>query len=203
MFSLFLAMCAFSFAMSISPGPVNLVIISSGINFGFKKTIPFVSGATMGFTLLLLFIGLWFNQFLTRYPIFLRYLTILGAVFIVYMGYKVASSHSSIATESKRGKVPRFFEGFLMQWLNPKAWIACVAGVALFSREDNVMQFLYFVLCYFTICYASLAFWGATAQRATVFLNTKNRMRAFNIIMGSLLVITALYLTSSQFLFGH
>lgn len=68
--NLFFAMFFFSLAMSISPGPVNMVIVSSGINYGIKRTMPYVSGATIGFTLLLLFIGLGFFQVINAFPFF-------------------------------------------------------------------------------------------------------------------------------------
>lgn len=69
--SLLFAMFSFSLAMSISPGPVNMIILSSGVNYGAKRTIRYVSGATIGFTLLLLFVGLVFEQFIRAYPFLL------------------------------------------------------------------------------------------------------------------------------------
>lgn len=92
MLSLILAMCSFSLAMSITPGPVNMVILSSGINYGVKRTIPYVSGATIGFTLLLLFIGLGIFEFIKAYPFFLKYLAVGGSLYIIYTGYNIASS---------------------------------------------------------------------------------------------------------------
>ena len=71
--TLLLAMFSFSLVMSITPGPVNMIILSSGISYGVKRTIPYVSGATVGFTLLFLFIGLGFSQFINAFPFFLTY----------------------------------------------------------------------------------------------------------------------------------
>jgi threonine/homoserine/homoserine lactone efflux protein len=79
--TLLLAMFLFSLVMSISPGPVNMIILSSGISYGIKRTIPYVSGATFGFTLLLLFIGFGFSQFIKAYPFFLSYLAIVGSLY--------------------------------------------------------------------------------------------------------------------------
>ena len=90
--TLLLAMFSFSLVMSITPGPVNMIILSSSISYGLKKTIPYVSGATVGFILLLLFIGLGFSRFVNTYPSFLTYLAIIGSLYIIYMGYKIASS---------------------------------------------------------------------------------------------------------------
>ena len=197
--TLFIAMCTFSLAMSISPGPVNMVIVSSGINHGLKKTMPFVSGATIGFTMLLAFIGFGFIQVLVLFPLFLKYLTVIGASFIIYLGIKVAKSGGTISV-SEEMKLATFWEGFALQWLNPKAWIACVSGVSLFSSVNNNAIFSTFALCYFFICYASLIFWAILGDKATVFLNNSNRLRIFNLSMGSLLICTAFYLGYSQLL---
>lgn len=192
MMSLLFAMFAFSLAMSISPGPVNMIILSSGVNYGVKRTIPYVSGATVGFTLLLLFIGLGFFQFIKAYPSFLTYLAIAGSLYIIYMGYKIASAKPDI--EVKKADVPKFYQGFLLQWINPKAWIACVSGVSIFSSADSYDQFLIFSGIYFIVCYLSLAVWAILGDKVSLLLNSHIRLRFFNIAMGLLLIVTAAYL---------
>lgn len=187
-----LAMLSFSLAMSISPGPVNMIVLSSGINYGARKTIPYVSGATIGFTLLLLFIGFGFIQFIQAYPFFLTYLAVGGALFLSYMGYKIAMSKPEI--EVKKVDVPTFYEGFLLQWLNPKAWIACVSGVSIFSSIESYGPFLTFSVVYFFVCYASLAAWAILGDRVSLLLNSNFRLRLFNVSMGLLLIFTAFYL---------
>ncbi|WP_024953976.1 LysE family translocator [Sulfurospirillum arcachonense] len=184
-----LAMFSFSLAMSITPGPVNMMIISSGVNHGFKTTVPFISGATIGFTLLLILIGFGLMNIVNHYPSLLSTMEILGALFIIYMGYKIATSRADITVKNQEKKVPKFYEGFLLQWLNPKAWIACVSGVSMFVSSDTA--FLSFVLIYFSVCYASLSFWGVLGQKATMFFNTPIRLKFFNITMGAILIISA------------
>ena len=195
--SLLIAMISFSLAMSISPGPVNMVIVSSGASYGIRKTFSFVSGATIGFTLLLLFIGLGFYRIIDLYPFFLKYLAVAGSLFIIYMGYLLASSTSEL--DIKKEKLPTFMQGFLLQWLNPKAWIACVAGVSLFSVPNDNGVFLSFSLVYFIVCYLALFSWSVLGDKVTIFLNSKFRLRVFNILMGVLLIITACFLLYSQF----
>jgi len=194
--SLLIAMFSFSLAMSISPGPVNMVIVSSGASYGIRKTFSFVSGATIGFTLLLLFIGLGFFKIINIYPDFLKYLAILGSMFIIYMGYLIATSKPELNIEKQTQ--PTFIQGFLMQWLNPKAWMACVSGVTLFSVPNNNYVFLTFSLIYFFVCYLSLFSWSVLGDKVTIILNTERRIRVFNILMGGLLLVTACYLLYVQ-----
>ncbi|TQV84978.1 LysE family translocator [Aliikangiella coralliicola] len=194
--SLLIAMAAFSLAMSISPGPVNMIIISSGVNNGFRRTMPFVSGATIGFTLLLLFIGFGLYQVVTNYPAFLKYLAVAGSAFIIYIGYKIASSLPDLKVSEQN--VPKFYEGFLLQWMNPKAWIACVSGVSLFSAPDTHLTLITFVTVYFIVCYASLAVWAILGDRVSIVLNSELRLRIFNIAMGTMLIGTSIYLLYLQ-----
>jgi len=195
--SLLIAMFSFSLAMSISPGPVNMVIVSSGASYGVRKTFSFVSGGTIGFTSLLLFIGLGFNNVIDWYPSFLKYLAIAGSLFIVYMGYLIASSKPELVI--KEQKVPTFMQGFLLQWLNPKAWIASVAGVSLFSAPNNNQVFLTFALIYFLVCYLSLFSWSVLGDKVTIFLNSQLRLKLFNLFMGGVLIVTAGFLLYSQY----
>lgn len=188
-FTTLVAMFSLSLAMSITPGPVNMMIISSGVNHGFKKTLPFISGATIGFTLLLILIGFGLMNILNHYPSLLSIMEILGASFIMYMGYKIATSRADITVKNQEKKMLKFYEGFLLQWLNPKAWIACVSGVSMFVSSDSTL--LVFVLIYFIVCYASLSFWGVLGQKATIFLNTPIKLKFFNITMGAILIISA------------
>jgi threonine/homoserine/homoserine lactone efflux protein len=195
--STLLAMFSFSLAMSITPGPVNMIILSSGINYGFKKTMPYAAGANIGFILLLLAVGLVFEQFILAYPIFLNYLAISGSLYIIYMGYKIATSDPKI--EIKDINIPKFHQGFLLQWLNPKAWIAAVSGVSIFASAHSYGPLLIFTTIYFFVCYASLLIWAFAGYKVSVLLKNPSRLRIFNIAMGLLLIITAIYLGYSHF----
>ena len=183
--------------MSISPGPVNMVIVASGANHGFWRTFPFVSGATIGFTLLLIFVGFWFLRVIESYPVFLEYLGITGAAFIIYVGYKIASSHPELVVE--KGNIPSFMQGFLLQWLNPKAWIACASGAALFSNPQTHAPMITFMGIYFVVCYLSLAAWAVLGNRVAILLNSTLRIRFFNLAMGAMLIATACYMLYLQF----
>ncbi|WP_424686377.1 MAG: LysE family translocator [Halarcobacter ebronensis] len=190
--SLFLAMCTFSLVMSITPGPVNIVIVNSGINNGFKKTFAFISGATIGFTLLLVLIGLGLNTVLEKKSLFFSSLTFLSSLFIIYLGYKIINSTGNIGINNKEKKTPYFYEGFLMQWLNPKAWIASMSGVSLFSSSDFILYS--FIFIYFFICYLSLMFWGYIGEKISYLLKIEKHLKLLNFIMGSLLIVLAVYL---------
>jgi threonine/homoserine/homoserine lactone efflux protein len=114
------------------------------------------------------------------------------------MGYSLASSRSEL--DIKKEKLPTFIQGFLLQWLNPKAWVACVAGVSLFSEPNDNAVFLTFSFVYFVVCYLALFSWSVLGDKVTIFLNSQFRLKAFNLLMGGLLIVTACFLLYSQFI---
>jgi threonine/homoserine/homoserine lactone efflux protein len=195
--SLIFAMIMFSLAMSISPGPVNMVVLSSGIQYGYRKTFPYVSGATIGFTLLLIAVALGFAEFVITNSLLMNILTVCGSLFIIYMGYGVMTSVDKI--EGKKGICPRFYQGFLLQLLNPKAWIACVAGVSLFSNANDATQLPLFVFIYFIVCYISLFIWGLLGEKVSVFFNNQRNIIIFNKVMGVALILTSIVMLLERF----
>lgn len=190
--SLIIAMGLFSLSMSISPGPVNMLTLSTGVNHGFRKAIPFVTGATAGFTLLLLLVGLGVTNIASENTEFLRVLAVIGNGYIIYLGYCVATASSSIEVESK--SLPGWWQGALLQWLNPKAWTACLAGVSLFNLADSVPMLLVFVGLYFVICYFSISTWALVGARMQNLLSSRVKVRLFNLLMGTMLILVAFYL---------
>ncbi|GAB2896772.1 hypothetical protein GCM10027180_28450 [Microbulbifer echini] len=149
--------------------------------------------------MLLAAIGFGFYQLLDSYPQILHFLAVAGCAYVIYMGYKIASAPTDKIDVAERS-LPRFYEGFLLQWLNPKAWVACVSGVALFSSPHNQSSLLYFVLIYFFVCYLSLALWAFAGDKIRLFLNGEFSLKVFNLAMGLLLILCAAYLMYSHVL---
>ena len=195
--AVFLAMCIYSLSMSISPGPVNLVALTTGLNNGFRFALPFVSGAAVGFALLLLALGLGVGSIASSYPLFLSVLGYGGSIYIFYMGYKITTADLSVNQTSKTSS--SFVHGVVLQWLNPKAWIAGVAGIGAFELEE-LYSLLQFVITYFVICYASIACWALVGEKMNLVLNQATKIKTFNVVMGSLLMLVATYLLAIQFL---
>jgi threonine/homoserine/homoserine lactone efflux protein len=193
-----LAMSAFALAMSISPGPVNMVIVASGAQHGFGRTLPFVTGATLGFTVLLLLVGVCLQGSVDANSSWLKVLAFAGSAFIAYVGYRLAGAPPEIVLESSRRPAPTFKQGLLLQWLNPKAWVACASGVSLFADPKAWSTLSLFATTYALICFASLAAWALMGDRMSTVLTNPRRMRAFNLIMGGLLIATAAHMAVAQ-----
>lgn len=186
--SLILSICAFALSMSITPGPVNLITLSSGLEYGFRQTLSFVTGATVGFSLLLLIIGLGLGT--VTFKTFLPYilLSYLGAFYIVYMGIVLIRNKTSIEFK-QASKKPHFFQGVILQWLNPKAWLACLAGISGFGLNDSNILLFIFVGIYSVICYCSIASWAIMGAKMADLINHRKWQMVFNRSMGVTLII--------------
>lgn len=181
-----ITMTVFSLSMSISPGPVNMAIASSGARHGVKRTLPFVSGATLGFTMLLLMVGLALHWAGALLAAAMPWLQAGGALFTGWIGWKIATADTDHG--AAEDDIPSFMQGWLLQWLNPKAWIACLSGAAIFSEPASHAGFVAFAGIYFTICYLSLGAWAMLGHQMSRVLASRGRLRAFNVVMGLLLM---------------
>ncbi len=188
-----LSMGAFALASSISPGPVNVVALGAGARYGLRAGMRHVTGATVGFTLLLLLIGLGLHELLSRWPYFTKAIQWAGVVFLVYMAYKLAVDDGRLGSEGA-ATGPSLLSGAAMQWLNPKAWLASLAGMGAFAANGDTALVLRFSAIYFVICYGSIACWAYAGARLHRHLRVPKQVRLCNRVMALLLVSSAIYL---------
>ncbi len=191
----YLSMAAFALASSITPGPVNLVALNCGARFGFRASTRHITGATVGFTLLLLLIGLGLYELLERAPILMRGIQWGGVAFLLYMAWKLAVDDGCLEPAAA-GNGPSLLDGALMQWLNPKAWLASVAGMGLFAANGDVLRVWLFAGLYFVICYGSIACWAGAGAFLSRYLQEPGRVRWLNRTMALLLAGSAFYLVA-------
>ncbi|CAE6902609.1 MULTISPECIES: LysE family translocator [Pseudomonas] len=194
--SIWVSMAAFALASSITPGPVNIVALSAGVQFGLRASLRHVTGATVGFCLLLVLIGLGLHEVLRAWPPLTRFIQLGGVAFLLFMAYKLAVDDGQIRRDEK-ASAPSMLYGATLQWLNPKAWMACVAGMGLFVEEGNLRQVAEFSLIYFAVCYVSIACWAVAGSYLRGVLETPAAMRLFNRLMAALLVACCVYLLLS------
>lgn len=184
--SILLSMAIFSLSMSISPGPVNFVALTSGLNYGLVKSLKFVAGATISFVVLLTLIGVGLGTASEGFPTVLNVLKYVGCGYIIFIGYKILSDGGDISDISSVSSIPSFSQGWLMQWLNPKAWIACCSAFDVYSSDQRLIQF---VVIYFLICFIGIACWAFLGNKIKLWFSSKKHLVLFNRIMGSVLCI--------------
>ncbi|VEF11616.1 lysine exporter protein LysE/YggA [Pseudomonas fluorescens] len=191
--SLIVSMAAFALAASITPGPVNIVALSAGAQFGFRASQRHVAGATLGFVLLLVLMGLGLHEVLKLWPFMTRVVQLAGVVFLLFMAWKLAIDNGQLNT-SDSARAPSMLHGALMQWLNPKAWLACIAGMGAFVADGEARLVWQFAAVYLVICYLSVGCWAYAGTFLRGYLTNAQGMRLFNRVMAGLLVVSAAYL---------
>lgn len=193
--SLILPMSAFALAASISPGPVNLLCLSSGTRYPVYRGLIFVTGATLGFVALFVSIGMGLYSVFTIIPIIEELLKWGGVTFLLYLSFKLAVDSGQLP-ENSTHKAPGFRTGALMQWLNPKAWLASASGIGAYTSANDLHQILLFAALYLPICWLSLACWvyaGAFLRRHVqkpVVMVTINRTLALLLGASCLYLVT-------------
>ena len=157
-----------------------------------KQAFPLFQELQLVLLVLLCFIAFGFINIMDEFPSIFSYLSVLGSVFIAYLGFKVLSSKAALQIEKNDKNIPKFYEGFILQCLNPKAWMACVSGLAMFSSSSYTLML--FILIYFIVCYMSLSFWGLFGQKIRLLFNSEFKLKVLNTIMGLSLILIAVYL---------
>lgn len=190
--SLSLSMAAFALAASISPGPVNIIALSSSASHGLRASLAHVAGATLGFCVLLMLVGLGLHQLLLRWPLLGLLLHWGGVAFLLYMAWKLARDDGRL-TDAHATPAPSAWQGAAMQWLNPKAWLAAVAGVGAYTGGEQHLLWL-FTWIYGPICFLSVASWAWAGSVIRQHLSTPRHLRLLNRGLAVLLVGSAVYL---------
>lgn len=189
---LYLSMAIFAFTMSISPGAGNIVALTTGANYGYLKSIPFILGNISAFITLFLGINLGFGEANLQNNLIIQSMGYGGATFLIYIGYKIATSKPKI--DVKQQEKQGFFQGAILQWLNPKSWIVSIASVSAFSLTGQTQQIIIFAIIFFVITGFSVSVWAFTGSKMMHLLQNPNHLNIFNRFMGSLLMLISFYL---------
>ena len=185
-----LALIGFAFAMSISPGPGNFLLLASGVNFGFMQSIPLLLGVNLGFLTMVFLVGLGLGEILQSNPTIYVALRFVSAAYIFWLAWKIARSKSISAGDAeKMKKPPSFLQGALLQPVNPKAWaVALIVTVSYTNPENYFPSLIIMILIFAIVNMPCIGVWAASGQFLRRFLGDGKKVVIFNIFMAVLLV---------------
>jgi threonine/homoserine/homoserine lactone efflux protein len=194
---------AFSFGMAATPGPNNTIAFSSGLNYGFFPTVPYMLGVMTGLPLMIVAVAWGLGSSFEAFPQIYLYLRYAGAAYILYLSWKIAtapllSKNSGKEGEKENGKTgkpqeenkrrPTFWNGILFQWVNPKAWILAMTGSATYIGTDLPPAKLAFYAGTFAVaCFLCLAVWCLGGMFSGRFIRSPRIYRIINGFMGLIL----------------
>ena len=188
-----MAAVMFALVTSITPGPNNAMLMASGLNFGFVRTLPHIIGISLGFPIMLMAVGLGFGGLFDAWPILHRILGILGAIYLLYLAWQIARAGSLEIDAHNAARPMTIFEAAIFQWVNPKAWIVATGAVAVLLKPESFeFGLVVLAILYGIINLPCVALWAAGGEVIGRALTQPRQRRIFNILMAALLVASVL-----------
>ncbi|BBP58400.1 LysE family translocator [Pseudomonas sp. St316] len=190
---LLLGFALFALVTSITPGPNNTMLLASGVNFGFNRTIPHMLGITCGFFSLVLAVGLGLGAVFQTYPLLYTALRYIGAAYLVYLAWKIA--HSGPVSESQAGDTTpmSYWGAAAFQWVNPKAWIMAIGAISTYTPlQGYFFNVLVIAAVFALINLPSVSLWVVCGSLLRNLLGDRRWLRLFNWGM-ALLLVASLY----------
>ena len=184
----FLSLVVFAFVTSVTPGPNNMMLFASGVNFGFRRTLPHMLGIGGGFFSLLLGVGFGLGALLETMPELYTALKVLGGAYLLYIAFKIGTSR--VLPDGKVGARPMtFWQAASFQWVNPKAWVMAVTAMTLFTDPDRYTLSVMLVGLAFALTnMPSVSTWAGFGTVLRAWLADPVRLKWFNVTMAVLLV---------------
>ena len=184
------ALVVFAFVASITPGPNNMMLLASGVNFGFRRTVPHMAGITIGFGVMIVLIGFGIGQLFERWPWLYDALKIASVAYMLWLAWHIAMAGPVTATDTPANARPMtFLEAAAFQWVNPKAWTMCLGAISAYTVPSQYFSTMLMVAAAFTIlCPLAVAVWTVFGVSLRGFLANPKRVRLFNIAMALALV---------------
>lgn len=186
----FLALCLFAFTTSITPGPNNMMLFASGVNFGFRRTIPHMIGIGTGFLSLLLAVGLGLGAILHTVPMLYTALKFAGGAYLVWIAWKIATSRG-ISEKEASARPMTFLAAAAFQWINPKAWVMAITAMATYTLPEFYFLSVFIVGFVFAVINVpTVSTWTGFGSALRDWLSDPVRLKFFNITMAVLLVLS-------------
>ena len=187
-----IALITFYFVMYVTPGPNNAMVLASGLKFGFIKTIPHMSGITIGHVAQLILVCLGLGKIFQIFPEIQNILKIVCAIYLLYLGYKIIGSFSKIKDDDS--KPLTFFDAALFQIVNPKAWtISSMAASGFLPKEGNlIISIIFIATVALIVCPISISPWAAFGSAIRRFVKNNKIKALIEYFLAFLLLITAI-----------
>jgi threonine/homoserine/homoserine lactone efflux protein len=185
-----LALVSFALVASMTPGPNTLMLLASGVNFGFMRTAPHMAGITLGFGAMIALVGLGLAGLFTAWPPARLILSVVSVVYLLWLAWRIATA-AAPTDDAPTGTGPlTFWQAAAFQWVNPKAWTAALTANALYAPAADLPSVALVTMVFVLVSLPSVTLWTLLGRGLRGALADPNRLRIFNWTMAALLVAT-------------
>ncbi len=178
----------------ITPGPNNILLMNSGVNFGYRKTLPHILGIALGFSFMLFMVGVGISKVFLTYPIVEKVLQVICGVYLVYLSYKIITMPAIGDSHQKNKRPMTLIEAAAFQWVNPKGWTLALTATSMFASLDVERVSLFMALIFFCINLVTTSIWVISGVQIKNFLSSPVNLRRLNTFMGCLLLSTLIFM---------
>ena len=189
--TLFIALLGFAFVSSITPGPNNLMMLASGLNYGIKRSLPHMFGIGIGFMFMLVLVGLGLAELFERFPVLDLILKISATLYMFWLAWRIANAGAPKAAEA--GARPMsFLEACAFQWVNPKAWAMALTAMTVYAPTKSLLEIGIVTVAFGLVNIPCVGAWAMLGQQMRRFLQNQRILTIFNWSM-ALLLLASLY----------
>jgi threonine/homoserine/homoserine lactone efflux protein len=190
---LLIAFIVFATVMFITPGPNNIMVLSSGLTYGFRRTVPHIAGITIGFAFMIAAVGLGFGTVFIAYPVLQSILKYAGAAYLVYLAAAIAMSGPPKPDEADARGPMTFWGAAMFQWVNVKGWVVVIGTITAYAA---IAHFPWNIAIQTVLALAlgvvSTSIWTLFGSALRPVLTSERAVRAFNVVM-AILLLASLY----------
>jgi threonine/homoserine/homoserine lactone efflux protein len=188
-YDLMIALLGFAFVTSVTPGPNNMMLLASGVNFGFRRTLPHMLGISLGHALMVFLVGLGLAGVFKAWPLALTVLKVASVAYMLWLAWKIAQAGAPGEGRVKPAPMT-FLQAAAFQWVNPKAWAMALGAVSAYVTEPSVWAYAAVAGIFACVNLPSVSVWAGAGQAVRRWLDGPGRLRAFNWTMAGLLVLS-------------
>ena len=187
---LLFAFVVFAIVMFFTPGPNNIMLLSSGLTFGFRPTVPHILGITFGFAFMVGAVGVGLGTIFIAYPILQTILKWGGVAYLVYLAAAIAMSDPVKPEQGGRRKGPMtFFGAAMFQWINAKGWVLVISTITAYAAIATFpLNIAIQVAISLVLGALSCSAWAIFGSALRPLLSSPRAVRTFNIVMAILLL---------------
>lgn len=183
-----LALVAFVFVATGTPGPNNLMVMASGANFGFRRTLPHILGIAIGFGGMVMLVGLGLMRVFDAVPQIHVWLKVASVLYLLWLAWKIAHAAPPADRTESAGRPLTFLQAAAFQWVNPKAWTMALTAFTVYAPDRSLPTILLIGLTFGLVAVPLTGTWTGLGQQLRRFLTSPRRLRVFNWTMAALLV---------------
>ncbi|WP_277811875.1 LysE family translocator [Chromohalobacter canadensis] len=181
------ALLGFALVTTATPGPNNLMLMASGANFGFRRTVPHMIGIVGGLTVLTLMAGIGLMALFDAFPLLRNVLELISIGYLLWLAWKVATA-APLKDTAAGGQPMTFWQAAAFQWVNPKAWAMGLSAITLYAPDRSLLSIMLVAAAFALVCFPAISIWAWLGTVVRQWLSSARRRRAFNIAMAALLV---------------